>query len=164
MKEKKVGSGYLKHQIANIINIQKIVTLNYFEFENDFRYRGEKHNFWEFVYVDKGKLTVETSDEVVTLNQGECIFHRPNEYHSHKADGLIAPNYFVICFVCNSPHMNIFRKKHFKLSEKLKKYISNIITEAQQVFDLPINKPEEKILKVKFILYVKEEEKLFNTK
>ena len=148
MKEKKVGSGYLKHQIANIINIQKIVTLNYFEFENDFRYRGEKHNFWEFVYVDKGKLTVETSDEVVTLNQGECIFHRPNEYHSHKADGLIAPNYFVICFVCNSPHMNIFRKKHFKLSEKLKKFISNIITEAQQVFDLPINKPDEKILKV----------------
>lgn len=141
-------SEYFKHQISNIINIHKIVTLNYFEFENDFQYKGEKHNFWELVYVDKGKLTVETSDESFTLNQGECVFHRPNEFHSHKANGVIAPNYFVICFVCNSSHMNIFRKKRFKLSEKLKKFIENIITEAQQVFDLPINKPEEKQLKV----------------
>ena len=142
------NSEYLKHQISNIINIHKIVTLNYFEFENDFQYKGEKHNFLELVYVDKGQLFVETDNGTLTLNQGECIFHKPNEFHSHKANGVIAPNYFVICFVCNSPHMNIFRKKHFKLSEKLKKFIANIISEAQQVFDLPINRPDEKILKV----------------
>ncbi len=141
-------SEYFKHQISNIINIHKIVTLNYFEFENNFQYKGEKHNFWELVYVDKGKLTVETDEETFTLNQGECVFHKPNEFHSHKANGVIAPNYFVICFVCNSSHMNIFRKKHFKLSEKQKKFIANIITEAQQVFDLQWNLPEEKQLKV----------------
>lgn len=142
------NSEYFKHQISNIINIHKIVTLNYFEFENTFQYKGEKHNFWELVYVDKGKLTVETNEDVLTLNQGECVFHSPNEFHSHKANGVIAPNYFVICFVCNSSHMNIFRKKHFKLSEKHKKFIAGIIAEARQVFDLPINKPEEKQLKV----------------
>ena len=141
-------SEYFKHQISNIISIHKIVTLNYFEFENTFQYKGEKHNFWELVYVDKGKLTVETDDETFTLNQGECVFHKPNEFHSHKANGVIAPNYFVICFVCNSSHMNIFRKKFFKLTEKQKKFIANIITEAQQVFDLPQNKPDEKILKI----------------
>ena len=139
---------YFKHQISNIISIHKIVTLNYFEFENDFCYQGEKHNFWELVYVDKGKLSVETEEKTITLNQGECIFHKPNEFHSHKADGVIAPNYFVICFVCNSQHMNIFRKKHFKLSEKQRVYIANIIAEAKQVFDLPENKPDDQKLKV----------------
>ena len=93
-----IKSGYLKHQLNNIINIHKIVTLNYFEFAKDFQYKGEKHNFWELVYVDKGKLTVETDEDSYTLNQGECVFHRPNEFHRHKANGVTAPNYVVICF------------------------------------------------------------------
>ncbi|MBR6523362.1 MAG: helix-turn-helix transcriptional regulator [Clostridia bacterium] len=145
---KELKSAYLKHQINNIISIHKIVTLNYFEFTNDFSYKREKHNFWELVYVDKGKLTVETDDETFTLNQGECVFHKPNEVHCHKANGVNAPNYFVICFVCNSSYMNVFRNKHFNLPERLKRFISNIITEAQQVFDLPLNNPEEQVLRV----------------
>lgn len=146
VKENK--SGYLKHHISNIINIHQIVTLNYFEFANDFEFKGEKHNFWELVYVDKGKLSVETERGEFTLNQGECMFHQPNEFHRHKANGISAPNYFVICFVCNSPQMHILRKKHFALTERLRRFISNIIWEAQQVFDLPKNNPEEQMLKV----------------
>jgi len=143
-----VKNGYFKHHINNIFKIHQIVTLNYFEFASDFHYKGEKHNFWELVYVDKGKLTVETDGEVFTLNQGECVFHKPNEFHCHSANGINAPNYFVICFVCNSSYMNVFRNKRFILTERLKRFISNIITEAQQVFDLPENDPEKKILKV----------------
>ncbi len=148
MNNSNVNSEYDKHQISNIISIHKIVTLNYFEFENDFQYKGEKHNFWELVYVDKGKLTVETETDNITLSQGECIFHRPNEFHRHKANGVVAPNYFVICFVCNSAYMNIFRKKHFKLSENHRRFISNIITEAQQVFDLQMNKTDDQKLRL----------------
>lgn len=148
MKKDISHNEYFKHQISSIINIHNIVTLNYFEFDNNFSYKGERHNFWEFVYVDKGKLTVRTENETFVVSRGECAFHKPNEFHIHSADGVTAPNYFVICFVCNSPYMNIFRGKHFKLSEKQKSYISNIIKEAEQVFDLPHNKPEEKKLKV----------------
>ena len=143
-----IKSGYLKHHINNIFNIHQIVTLNYFEFANDFQFKGEEHNFWELVYVDKGKLTVETEKNVFSLSQGECVFHKPNEFHCHKANGVNAPNYFVICFVCNSSYMNIFKEKHFNLPERLRRFISNIIAEAQQVFDLPENNPEQQILKV----------------
>lgn len=141
-------SEYIKHQLSNIINVHKIVALNYFEFENTFHYRGERHNFWELVYVDKGNLLVQTDDREISLSRGECVFHKPNEYHIHKADGVTAPNYFFICFVCNSPHMQMLREKHFKLTPALRQYISNIIGEARRVFELPINDPEEKQLKV----------------
>lgn len=146
MDAKLINPEYSKHQISNIINIHNIVTLNYFEFKNDFEFKGERHNFWEMVYVDKGELIVETEDAKHILSQGECIFHRPNEFHIHKANGVVAPNYFVVCFVCSSPNMHVFRKKRYKLDEKLKRYIANIITEAQQVFDLPVNKPDDQKL------------------
>jgi len=129
-------SEYVSHQLSNIINIHKIVTLSYFEFENTFQYHGERHNFWELVYVDKGNLLVETESGEITLTRGECIFHKPNEFHSHRADGVAAPNYFVLGFVCNSSHMQFFRKNRFKLSPTERGYISNILIEAKNVFEL----------------------------
>lgn len=38
--------------------IKKIVSLHYFEYMSDFTFPGESHNFWEFLYVDKGELQV----------------------------------------------------------------------------------------------------------
>lgn len=141
-------SEYVSHQLSNIINIHKIVTLNYFEFENTFQYRGERHNFWELVYVDKGNLLVETESGEIKLTRGECIFHKPNEFHSHKADGATAPNYFVLGFVCNSSHMQFFRKNRFKLSPVTRGYVSNILIEAKNVFELPVNNTGGRELKV----------------
>ena len=43
--------------------IKKIVSLHYFEYMSDFTFPGESHNFWEFLYVDKGELQV-TADPV----------------------------------------------------------------------------------------------------
>ncbi len=141
-------SEYVTHQLSNIINIHKIVTLNYFEFENTFHHRGERHNFWELVYVDKGNLLVETESGEISLTRGECIFHRPNEFHAHKADGVAAPNYFVLGFVCNSSHIQFFRKNRFKLSPTARGYISNILIEAKNVFELPINNSGGRELKL----------------
>ena len=83
-------------KIANIINIQKIVTLHYFEFERSFRSKGESHDFWEMIYADKGDLQVKLKNKEFTLSQGECYFHKPNEFHTHYANGVVAPNIFII--------------------------------------------------------------------
>ncbi len=148
MKGNPEHSEYVTHQLSTIINIHKIVTLNYFECESTFCYKGERHNFWELVYVDKGKLIIETEDDSITLGQGQCIFHKPNEFHVHKADGTSAPNYFVLCFVCNSSHMQFFRNKRFDLSSQMRRYISNIIKEARNVFVLPQTSSQNKELEV----------------
>ena len=69
---------YVKHQIANLIPISKIVTIHYFEFEKDFVSSGESHDFWEFVYIDKGEAIVTEGKQKLILKQGEGYFHKPN--------------------------------------------------------------------------------------
>ncbi len=137
---------YFKYQLVNVINVHKLVTANYFEVGRNFQYKGEKHDFWEMVYVDKGELIVETDTETFTLGREECAIHQPGEFHIHKANGVLAPNYFVICFVCNSAYMDVFKKKRFNLTEKQKKFISNIIEEISHVFKISWSSTKEKRL------------------
>ena len=69
---------YVKTDIKSIINVSKIVTIHYYEFDKNFVFNGESHNFWEMVYVDKGKVLVSCNGNDVTLSQGDIIFHKPN--------------------------------------------------------------------------------------
>ncbi|MBO4898309.1 MAG: helix-turn-helix domain-containing protein [Clostridia bacterium] len=135
-------NNYIKHKIENTINIPKIVTIHYFEFDKNYAFEGESHDFWEIIYVDKGFIRVTANKKEFTLSQGECCFHKPNEFHCHKADGVTAPNIFVISFVCNSDAMRFFRNKQIRIPLKLRPIISNIIDEGQKTFDLPFNNPD----------------------
>jgi AraC-like DNA-binding protein/quercetin dioxygenase-like cupin family protein len=129
---------YIKTQIKNVINVTKIVTIHYYEFDKNFTFDGEKHDFWEMVYIDKGKVEVQSEKDKFTLNQGEIIFHRPNEFHAIKAIDS-SPNFFVISFVCNSPLIKYFEKYHTTLNKELKTFISSIISESESTYVIPKN-------------------------
>ena len=85
-------------ELEEIIQIQKIVTIHYFEYMNDYSFPGEKHDFWEFLCVDKGEVDVIAGDKSYTLRKGQIVFHKPNEFHTVKANGRIAPNLVVVSF------------------------------------------------------------------
>ncbi len=139
---------YNKHKPFNVINVTKLVTVHYFEFHKDFKNEGEKHDFWELVYIDKGEVTVTAGKKEITLKQGDIIFHKPNEFHNIRANGIIAPNVFIISFNCSSPAIRHFENKYMKLPVKLKTLISFIIDESRKAFDLPRFDPYMKELKV----------------
>ena len=73
---------YVKTQLQNIINISKIVTIHYYEFDKNFVFTGEKHDFWEMVYIDKGEMICTADDKRFVLKSGEMTFHNPNEFHN----------------------------------------------------------------------------------
>lgn len=78
--------------------IDQLFSLHYFEYMSTFSFPGESHNFWEFVCVDKGEVTIGAGDQIYTLKKGDIAFHEPNEFHWVKANGSIAPNLIVISF------------------------------------------------------------------
>ena len=133
---------YIKHKLTNAINISKIVTMHYFEFDKNFHFSGESHDFWEMVYVDSGNVLITAGKTRHTLVQGDLIFHKPNEFHTISSDKKTPSNVFVISFVTTSKNMLWFREKKMRLPENLRHYIGTLIEEGRSTFDLPFNNPQ----------------------
>ncbi len=126
---------YTKHRIKNLVSINKIVSIHYYELGKNFSFDGESHNFWEMVYADVGEVEITANGKSVCLKQGEIIFHKPNEFHTLKSNNETASNVFVISFVCSSKNMNFFKDKIIPIPKKLKKNIYAIIEEYNLTFN-----------------------------
>lgn len=135
--------------LTEVIHIEKIYTVHYFEYRSDFYYPGERHNFWEFQCVDKGSAKVQTDDAVHILNRGQVIFHRPNEFHNLTAVGQTAPNIVVVSFECSSPCMEFFEKRILSLSDGERNLIGMIIAEARRCIASPLDDPYLQKMEVK---------------
>lgn len=148
MKASSTRPIYIKHKLTNTINISKIVTMHYFEFDKNFNFPGESHNFWEMVYVDSGNVLINAGKNSHVLKQGELIFHKPNEFHTISSDRKTPSNVFVISFVTTSKNMVWFREKKTELPPNLRHFIKRLIDEGRQTFELPFNNPELRELKL----------------
>lgn len=139
---------YIKHKLVNVINVTKIVTMHYFEFDKNFHFPGEVHDFWEMVYVDSGEVLITADKNNYILKRGELIFHKPNEFHTISSNKKTPANVFVISFASLSQSMIYFKNRKMVLPEPLKHYIKTLIREGRETFDLPFNNPELRELKL----------------
>ncbi|MGE5583237.1 MAG: AraC family transcriptional regulator [Bacillota bacterium] len=124
------------------IIIKKVVSVHYFEFAKDYVFSGEKHDFWEFLYVDKGEAEVMADTQGLKLKQGEMIFHKPNEFHNVWANGRVAPNIVIVAFCCKSKAMRFFENKIISVGDVEKNLMAQIIREAKEAFSSPLNVSE----------------------
>ncbi|WP_088816421.1 MULTISPECIES: AraC family transcriptional regulator [Listeria] len=120
--------------MKRLLNVESIVTVYYFEFSKNYLYAGEKHDFWEMVYVDKGELEVSADKEGYELKEGDIIFHKPNEFHNLWANGITAPNVLVVSFVCSSEGMHFFENKIMRLATGERELLAKMLQEAKGVF------------------------------
>ncbi len=131
--DKKIDDFYLLN-FDTVINIEHLVTVHYFEYSKNYIFEGERHDFWEFLYVDKGEVQVMADERKFILQQGEMIFHKPNEWHTVYANGKVAPNLVVIAFDCHSEAMSHFENKVITLENNFKSYLGDIIREAKNAY------------------------------
>ena len=142
---------YQSIQLDQELFVSDIYTIHYYEYRNDFHFDGERHDFWEFQCVDKGAAEVITDNGTYTLTRSQVIFHRPNEFHTLKANGRTAPNIIVISFACNSPCMKFFENKILEFSDTERSILGRIIAEARNCFASPLDNPYlEKMVQKKY--------------
>lgn len=137
---------YVKTPIKEEIVVRKIVTVHYFEYAKDYVFEGEKHDFWEFLFVDKGEVEVMADAFGYRLKQGQIIFHKPNEFHNVWANGIIAPNLIVVSFECKSRALDYFKGKILSIDDTGRNLLAQIISEAKDAYISPLNDPELKKL------------------
>jgi len=132
---------YQKYQVQKKIKIDALCSIHYFEFNDSFEDVIETHEAWEMVYIDRGECEIVADDDCFVLKQGEIYFHKPNQRHMLKVIKGICPNVFIITFESSSPAMIHFEDKRLTADITTKQYISAIIHEASNTFDLPFNDP-----------------------
>ena len=47
--------------LRTTIRIRNLITMYYFEHGKNFVFHGEKHDFWEMLYVDRGEVEVQAT-------------------------------------------------------------------------------------------------------
>lgn len=125
-------------RLRDDIVITELVTVHYYEFAKDYVFPGERHEWWELVYIDKGELTAVRDNDKIKLVQGDILFHKPNEWHSIIADGKNSSCAIIISFKCNSASMSSFKNMLFYTGTKHRNLLSGIIDECREAFDTPV--------------------------
>jgi AraC-like DNA-binding protein len=113
------------------IDISKINTLFYQEKELGFVFKGEKHDFWELTYVDKGSMYTNISGKEYLLKQGELIFYGENQFHTQWADKNTSVCFITISFNMDFEDSKQLTDKIFTIDNELKKLLKKILKEKE---------------------------------
>ncbi|MBR2459861.1 MAG: helix-turn-helix transcriptional regulator [Clostridia bacterium] len=73
--------------IPRIIEFESIKTFFNCEYQPGYHFKGERHNFWEFVLILGGAAGICAGETMFTLKKGQCFWHRPGEFHSIWTEG-----------------------------------------------------------------------------
>lgn len=118
----------------DVIRVDSIVTVHYFQFARGYVFHGERHAFWEIVYMDRGGAELGADGWRFPLGEGEVAFHKPGEFHTIWAGGSKAPDIVVISFVSLSAAMERFAGVHMRVDEECKRLIAQILVEAKNAW------------------------------
>ena len=131
-----MADNFTQFGFHKVFNIEKIITMFYMELPKNFSYDGEKHDFWEMVYIDKGEMLCTADDNRFILKSGEMTFHKPNEFHNLSGNNTVAPNIGILSFRCRSKAMQEFESKIFHLNAEEKALLSNLFAEGLSCYRL----------------------------
>jgi len=128
-------------RLKQTIVIDKLISLYYFEYGKDFVFPGENHDYWEFLYIDKGEVDVIANTTRHHLKPGTIIFHKPYEFHSIYANHGKGPNIIVVTFDCCSKAMKSFENLVISLDDEERNLLAKIVQEGKEAFSFPFRYP-----------------------
>lgn len=111
------------YEIAPLVHIDSMYTLFLQKFNKGYNFRGESHNFWECVYIIKGNALVTADERVMSLTEGDIVFHKPLELHRFLIESETA-ELFIFSFSMSGELADAMRDKVARLEGQSK----NIIT------------------------------------
>lgn len=125
---------YLRVPLKNILNVTRVVTNYSYDLSADFVFEGERHDFWELIYVVRGEILFCSGSEERALRQGEIAFHAPNAFHSIRCDGTHGASVWILSFDCRSSAMKFFSGKSVRLPSDLHPLMGRLMEECERCF------------------------------
>lgn len=138
---------YIPTKLYDSIKIDKIYTIHYFEYHKNFNFTGERHNFWELMYVDKGEVIATADEKEFTLKQNQLTVYSPNEFHAIHANGAVAPNTIIVSFSCSDKCLQRLAGKIFYINDYERSLLAGIVREAKSAYTNDLSDPAYRQLK-----------------
>lgn len=98
------------------------------QYDGDYRFCGEMHDFWEVVYVQKGKLGVTAGEQVYDLSEGELIVHSPMEFHNLFVIDSMGADVVIVSFTAQMAQTDLFSQKVFSLNAFQRELICRVFS------------------------------------
>lgn len=137
---------YARTQPQRTLDVTALYTIHYFEYYRGYRFQGESHDFWEFIYADRGALHVRAGEDEFTLRQGQLAFHPPGQFHTVATAGNAATNAIVVSFECRNEKLNALAGQVHTAAQTDRQLLSDIVEEARSAFSNDLGDPGYSVL------------------
>lgn len=98
-------------------------------FGESYEFAGEKHPFWELVYVLGGSVGITAGEKIYTLDAGQCLLHPPNEFHRIRSERGTEPHVLNLSF--HSDSMPAYQGRIFMPDSDLREELLEISMEVR---------------------------------
>ena len=123
------------------ITVHGVANVHFFNFEQNFDTKMDKHAFSEIVFVSSGELMIESENYTGKLTAGQMIIHSENEAHRLYTISEVEPTVIIIGFKAVGFNNAYFSKQPLSLSDANIKRLAEIVKEGRNVFAPPHNVP-----------------------
>lgn len=113
------------------ISVKTLYTVLYQEKSRQFDFRGERHSFWEFTYINKGNMLCEVEGVSYELKQGQMMFFAPNQFHAQRSDGRSPLTFLTITFDGEIAEQELLLNRGIYADERCQQAIQAIIDEER---------------------------------
>ena len=137
---------YARLPLRNDLTVESIVSVHYLEYTRTFAFPGELHDFWEFVYVDKGRVFITAGNTEIALETKQLYLHKPMEFHSIRCDGASTANAVVVSFDGNCDMLSTVAGRVMTGSDEMRLLLAHMVSEAHKAFSSPLGDPGSKEL------------------
>ena len=104
------------HSIKRVAQLKGFYTAFEADFDPNYVFRGETHDFYELVLLLSGTLGVTAGADSFVMEGPAAVLHPPMEFHALRAERGTSPNLMVFSFEADA--MPDFKKRIFSLSQE----------------------------------------------
>ena len=128
-----MSTEYSPLAVKRSVTIRELVSFFCKTHSSGFVFKGESHNFWEFVIVLDGKASICSDNTILELEKGQAVWHKPNEFHSvrHAGTGELRLGVFSFYGTVSVPAA----RRYFTATGEVLELFESLRAEADEIFE-----------------------------
>lgn len=135
--------------LPSTLTIRQLYCVYSYYYTPKFSFRGERHAPWEIVFVQSGRVVVETPYYTQTLTHGMCILHKPWIPHKIRADN-VSCYVNIISFTADQDELIMpIADRPIELDKTSQSYLISIVNDGTTIVAGKNHVPEMKKFQTK---------------